>query len=144
MDTDEQAEEIPETARRGAVIAARTAELRLRRRQAEQEAAASRPNFEFVGRYLKRSRGLADLTQDGLAAKTGVSQSMISRAERGLAQQMPFERFLSMVRPLERLFPLGRCPHDHECPWQPIRPPQRIVNDSTLFVERMLAFAGET
>src|SRR3954470_5676744 len=102
--TDEEHEESPPGyARMGALRAARTAELRLRRWEAQKEAAAARPNFELFGRYLKRSRGMADLTQIQLAHKTNVSQSMISRAERGLARRMPLERLLALVRPLHRV-----------------------------------------
>ncbi len=87
---------------------------------------------------------MTHLTQQQLADRAGVSQSMVSRAERGTAQAMPLERLLRLTAPLDRLFPVGCCPHDHDCPWQPYRPPQHLVNDSTLFVERMLRLAEET
>lgn len=60
---------------------------------------------------------------------------MVSRAERGVAPGMGLKRLVMMSEPLGRLFPLGTCPHDHECAWQPIKPPEHVVSD----VERLLA-----
>jgi hypothetical protein len=36
---------------------------------------------------------------------------------------MRLDRFVKLTDALGRAFPLGHCPHDHGCPWQPIRPP---------------------
>lgn len=77
----------------------------------------------LTGRYLRRARRLASKTQQQLAAESGISQAMISRAERGRAPGMSLERFVRLCQPLGRLFPLGTCPHDHDCAWQPIKPP---------------------
>lgn len=131
-------------ARVGAIRTARDSEMRLRRFQAAKAAETPADKaIAWVGRYLFRSRGWAGISQEVLAHRAGVSQSMVSRAERGLARAMPFERFISLTRPLDRLFPLGCCPHDHDCPWQPFREPQQEISSDSLYVERMLKFAGE-
>jgi DNA-binding XRE family transcriptional regulator len=96
-----------------------------------------------VGRYLRRSRAYAGLSQAQLAAKAGVSQSMVSRAERARAPAMGLERFVDMCVVLGRLFPLGACPHDHECGWQPIRPAAPL-DDTAGYIEFLLGQAGET
>ena len=101
------------------------------------------PALVLVGRYLRRSRHYAAKAQEQLANESGVSQSMVSRAERGKAPHMALERFVMMCKPLDRLFPLGACPHDHHCPWQPIRPPERQVTDATRLLEYLLKTAGE-
>jgi transcriptional regulator with XRE-family HTH domain len=82
------------------------------------------PTLAVVGRYLRRSRRYLGMTQMQLAAQSGLSQSMISRAERGVAPAVKLERFLALCVALGRLFPLGACPHDHDCAWKPIRPVQ--------------------
>jgi transcriptional regulator with XRE-family HTH domain len=88
------------------------------RRQFEAE-----PQMLEVGRYLRRARRLATMSQQRLARDANVSQSMVSRTERGFAPGMRLERFVAMCEALGRIFPLGTCPHDHECAWQPIKPP---------------------
>ena len=76
-----------------------------------------------VGRYFRRSRAYAGLSQAELASRAGVTQSMVSRVERARAPGMSFDRFVDMCLTLGRLFPFGVCPHDHRCGWQPIQPP---------------------
>lgn len=93
------------------------------------------PRLVLIGRYLRRARRYSQKSQQRVADETGVTQSMVSRAERGLAPGMGFARFVSMCEALDRLFPLGTCPHEHECAWQPIKPPERQITD----VERLLA-----
>jgi DNA-binding XRE family transcriptional regulator len=96
-----------------------------------------------VGRYFRRSRAYAGLSQAQLAAKAGVSQSMVSRTERARAPAMGLERFVDMCVVLGRLFPLGACPHDHECGWQPIRPTPPL-DDTAGYIELLLGQAEET
>jgi transcriptional regulator with XRE-family HTH domain len=69
----------------------------------------------LIGRYVRRSRLLAQMTQQQLADQAGVSQSMVSRLERGVEPAVEAARLVQVVRPLARLFPLGACPHDHNC-----------------------------
>ena len=82
------------------------------------------PAMLEVGRYLRRARRLAGISQQRMARDANVSQSMVSRTERGVAPGMGLERFVAMCEALGRIFPLGTCPHDHECAWQPIKPPE--------------------
>ena len=95
----------------------------------------SDPEMLIVGRYLRRARRYSGKSQHRLALDSNVSQSMVSRTERGLAPGMRLERFVAIAESLGRLFPLGMCPHDHECAWQPIKPPVH----QTSAVERLLA-----
>lgn len=97
----------------------------------------------YLGRYLRRARSYAQKTQQQIADESGVSQSMVSRAERGRAPGMRLERFLAMCQSLGRLFPLGACPHEHECGWQPIKRPERHVTDAIRYLESLLKIAGD-
>ena len=97
----------------------------------------------IVGRYLRRSRRYAELNQRELAAESGMSQSTISRVERGRLPRMYLVRFLDLCLQLGRLFPLGVCPHEHQCAWQPVRPPQREASDGQAFLNSLLADAGD-
>jgi DNA-binding XRE family transcriptional regulator len=125
--------------RAGARAMANSLEIELRRAEAEQ---SNRPLL-FVGRYLRRSRRYAQLTQRALAADAGLSQSMVSRMERGKAPAAPFDRFLMAGMALGRLFPLGVCPHDHRCAWQPIRLPEPKTGNAQRLIESLLRNAGE-
>jgi transcriptional regulator with XRE-family HTH domain len=100
------------------------------------------PELVLLGRYLRRSRLLAERSQDEVSRQSGVSQSGISQAEHGLAGGMTLRRFTRMVRPLDRLFPLGQCPHDHVCPWQPFASQEWVVKDTAAFLDQLLKYAG--
>ena len=126
-------------ARAGARAMANALEIELRRAQAER----SYPPLLVVGRYLRRSRRYAQLTQRALAAGAGLSQTMVSRLERGTAPTAPFEKVLMAGAALGRLFPIGVCPHDHHCAWQPIRPPERRTTDAQGLIDRLLREASE-
>jgi transcriptional regulator with XRE-family HTH domain len=67
---------------------------------------------------------MASYSQQRLADKTGVSQSVISRFERGLAPGMSSERLIAICDVLGRAMPMGFCPHseEHSCRWPPILP----------------------
>lgn len=71
------------------------------------------------GRYVRRSRYLAGMSQVQVAAASGVEQGSISRLERGLAPAMKVERVVRLAAAIGRDFPLGFCPHEHWCPLQP-------------------------
>jgi hypothetical protein len=96
-----------------------------------------------IGRYFRRSRAYAGISQTQLAGMANVTQSMVSRVERARAPGMAFERFVEMCLVLGRLFPLGTCPHDHRCGWQPIQPPSPPP-DSESFMDYLLRQSGET
>jgi len=65
---------------------------------------------------------MAGLSQEQLSYKSGVSQSVISRFERGLAPGMTTERLIMIGAVLDLRLPLGFCPHDHGCLWSRILP----------------------
>jgi transcriptional regulator with XRE-family HTH domain len=100
------------------------------------------PTLRVIGRYLRRSRRYLGKTQQQLADSVGLSQSMVSRAERGVAPAMRLERLLLLCTALGRLFPIGSCPHDHDCAWQPIRPAE--PPDPAAYLAFLLNMAGET
>lgn len=84
------------------------------------------PNHELIafGTYVKRARYLADLTQQRLGELSGVDQGQISRLERGLAPWTRTADLVSIGACVGRALPLGFCPHEHGCQWQPApRPP---------------------
>lgn len=148
---------LAENRERHARIVARGVELHARRREAwtakRPDHVALRPPPDFqhpvtgrrelvpepalvvIGRYLRRARSYAQKSQQRVADETGVTQSMVSRAERGLAPAMPLGKFARLCDALDRLFPLGTCPHEHDCAWQPIRPPEHQITA----VERLIA-----
>ena len=70
------------------------------------------------GRQLRRCRLLAGMSQTRLAEASGVSQSTISRLERGLAPKATMIKLLLLGDVLARHLPLAFCPHDHTCTWQ--------------------------
>lgn len=80
------------------------------------------PLLVAFGRYVLRSRFLVVKSQQALSNETGVPQSQISRLERGLAPSMGVDRLMMLGEGLGRAMPLGVCPHDHACAWQPIEP----------------------
>ena len=64
------------------------------------------------------------MSQRGLAARAGVSQSAISRLERGVAIGMTAIRLVSVCMALGPNYPFGCCPHEHACayPYDPRAP----------------------
>jgi DNA-binding XRE family transcriptional regulator len=75
------------------------------------------PDFEIVGARFRHGRRQAGLTQRQLAGMAGISQSVVSRFERGLVQKMSAERIVRLAVALGPRFPFGCCPHDHRCAW---------------------------
>jgi len=80
------------------------------------------PPLLAFGQYVKRSRYLACKTQRQLSDDSGVDQGQISRLERALAPAMRVDRLVRLSGTLGRVFPLGYCPHEHWCQWQPAPP----------------------
>jgi hypothetical protein len=70
------------------------------------------------GSFVRRARHCAGLTQQRVADLSGVSQTMISRLERGRAAHLGLSRLLAIQGVLGGCLPLGVCPHDHPCIWQ--------------------------
>lgn len=77
----------------------------------------------LLGSAIRRARRELGLSQDELERLSGVDQTTISRLERGLAPKTPSHRLVWLGIVLGRSLPLGACPHDHACPWQPAEPP---------------------
>ena len=75
------------------------------------------PEMVAFGALFRRGRGYAGLTQRQLEDRSGVSQSVISRFERGRAPGLSSERLLRMANAIGPRFPFGFCPHEHACEW---------------------------
>ena len=57
------------------------------------------------------------MSQRRVAELSGVSQSLISRFERGRNPGMATHRIFAIAMALGPRFPFGCCPHDHVCKW---------------------------
>src|SRR5512141_462819 len=68
-----------------------------------------------IGRRFRLGRQQAGVSQRTLADRAGVSQSEISRLERGLRPGMAVYRVAAIAMALGPQFPFGICPHDHRC-----------------------------
>ena len=77
------------------------------------------PLLLAFGQYVKRGRYFARQTQVQLSKLSGVEQGTISRLERALAPATQVDRLVHLGDALGRALPLGYCPHEHYCPWQP-------------------------
>ncbi len=84
------------------------------------EAESERRLLQSFGLELRRARHAAGLSQVMLAARSGVSQSMISRMENGRAPAASVLNLLRLGSAIGRALPLGACPHRHYCPWPPL------------------------
>jgi DNA-binding XRE family transcriptional regulator len=80
-------------------------------------------DITLLGQYVRRSRYYAEKTQARLSGESGVSQSMLSRLERGMAPGMRVDKLVAVASALGRVFPFGYCPHNHECAWDALRRP---------------------
>jgi transcriptional regulator with XRE-family HTH domain len=87
------------------------------------------------GAELRRCRHRCGLTQDRLAGLSGVSQSTISRLERGRAPYASLHLIIRLSDVMEPRMPLGFCPHDHRCGWDRLdvdgRPTRRTAQDDS-------------
>jgi len=70
------------------------------------------------GMELRRCRQQAGWSQTQLSERSGVSQSTISRLERGKAPAAAMVKLVYLSDALEYYFPLGYCPHGHDCAWK--------------------------
>ena len=69
----------------------------------------------MLGAAVRIARHRMGLTQRQLAERTGVSQTAISRMERGKVWGMAIVMFARVAWALEERTPLGGCPHFHLC-----------------------------
>ncbi|CAN5737867.1 hypothetical protein BH24CHL5_BH24CHL5_10220 [soil metagenome] len=75
------------------------------------------PDMELIGARFRRGRQQAGLSQRSVAYRANVSQSLVSRFERGRTPGMSTMRVIAIGLAIGPTFPLGCCPHDHKCPW---------------------------
>ena len=75
------------------------------------------PDFVLVGARFRNGREVRKLTQRQVADMSGISQSVVSRFERGLVRRASAERIVRIALVLGPSFPFGFCPHDDGCPW---------------------------
>jgi DNA-binding XRE family transcriptional regulator len=75
------------------------------------------PEMVVVGARFRHGRRQKGWSQRRLALEAGVSQSVISRFERGLVTGMSTERLIRLATALGPRFPFGFCPHEHACKW---------------------------
>lgn len=92
--------------------------------------------FLRFGRNVRRSRQIAGLSQQRLADLSGVSQSVISRLERGRAPMLGLQRLLMIQEVLGNAMAFGECPHDHSCVWQALGPDGRRMHTPLLAAKR--------
>jgi len=85
-----------------------------------------RDGLARFGEDLRRCRLRAGMSQAGLAARSGVAQSTISRLERGLAAHASVMKLVKLHAAMGQAFPLAYCPHEHACAWQSARGVRRI------------------
>jgi DNA-binding XRE family transcriptional regulator len=78
-------------------------------------------DMELIGARFKGGRQQAGLSQRRVAERAGVSQSEISRIERGRAGGISTRRIIAVAMALGPNFPLGCCPHHDDCayPYDP-------------------------
>ena len=74
-----------------------------------------RQALAIVGHAVRIARERAALSQRRLAARAGVSQSAISRMERGAVRGIDLLYFARVAAALADAMPLAGCPHGHGC-----------------------------
>ena len=82
--------------------------------------------------HFRRSRRMTGLSQTFLEYRSSVDQTSISRLELAAAPRFCVQWLVLCGKVMGRNLPLGFCPHDHPCPWQPLRPigrPHAFDND---------------
>ena len=75
------------------------------------------PEMVLIGARFRHGRRQAGISQRKLAQKSGVSQSLISRFERGRTPGMSTILVIRIGMALGPGFPFGCCPHQHKCAW---------------------------
>ena len=80
------------------------------------------PQTIEVGERFRRGRRQVGLSQRRVALRSGISQSEISRFERGMTPGMSAYRVFAIALALGPQFPFGACPHDHRCAYSIDRP----------------------
>ena len=68
-----------------------------------------------MGARIRIGRLNAGLSQRAVAERAGVSQSEVSRLERGQGGNISTYRFVNICFAIGPAFPVGNCPHNHAC-----------------------------
>ena len=74
------------------------------------------PAMQEMGARIRSGRLAAGLSQRAIAELAGVSQSEVSRLERGQGGNISTYRFVAICFAIGSAFPFGNCPHNHNCP----------------------------
>ena len=82
------------------------------------------------GMEFRRCRLSSGLSQVALAERSGVSQSTISRIERGKASSAALIKLVKISWVMGTWFPFGFCPHPHYCSWNRLEEDGAHSNDS--------------
>jgi hypothetical protein len=75
------------------------------------------PDLVLFGSRIRLGRSQLGISQRRLAELAGVSQSVVSRLERGVATGMGLMHVVAVGMALGPDFPFGFCPHHHPCKW---------------------------
>jgi DNA-binding XRE family transcriptional regulator len=96
------------------------------------------PDLVLFGARVRRGRLQTGMSQRRLADRAGVSQSAISRLERGVAIGMTAIRLVAVCIELGPSFPFGSCPHEHTCayPYDPRAPSEPRPHQPMLRIGR--------
>ncbi len=82
------------------------------------------PAMVILGARFRNGRIMVGASQREIAEISGVSQTGVSRLERGLATGMSAERLIRIADAIGPSFPFGCCPHHRTCAW-PADPSQK-------------------
>jgi len=85
------------------------------------------PQTVEVGERFRRGRRQVGLSQRRVASRSGISQSEISRFERGMTPGMSAYRVFAIALALGPRFPFGSCPHEHRCVYSVDRPGDELL-----------------
>ena len=75
------------------------------------------PDLVLFGARMRLGRHQLGISQRRLADLAGVSQSLISRLERGIVPGIHLIHLVAIGMALGPDFPFGFCPHEHPCKW---------------------------
>ena len=101
----------------------------------------STPESVLIGSRFRYGRRQAGLSQRRVSERSGVSQSLISRFERGMAPGMAAQRIVDIAMALGPGFPFGCCPHPHRCAWPSCSQAPPITH---MFSEGGVGVGGQT
>jgi hypothetical protein len=89
------------------------------------------PYMVEFGARVRNGRLVVGASQRWVADHADISQTAMSRLERGLATGMAVERLVRVAQAIGPSFPFGFCPHHQNCTW-PADPRQKLLRISVL------------